>query len=233
MIRCADRQSLSLRARRMLAALALAACAPPVAAAQLTGIVAEFLDTEIHEPGASVEIDVHEPRAAFPACERPQPFLPANGQRLRGRVTVGVRCGDVRRVRYLQAEVRVVGRYWTAARRVEAGDAIGPEMLEATQGDLAALPRDVIRDREAAVGRVAARPIAQGAAVRGQHLREEAIVHRREAVTVIAEGEGFRVSRQGEALQSGGLGDQVRVRLSNREVIDATVSGRGRVRIDF
>lgn len=233
MIRSADRQSPSSRARRALAALALIACAPQAAAAEITGVVATFLEHEVSEPGASVSIDVREPRADFPPCDRPQPFLPANGQRLRGRVTVGVRCGEARRVRYLQAEVRVVGGYWVAARRIEAGSAIVPEMLEPARGDLATLPRDVVRDRQAAVGRVAARPIAQGSVVRGQQLREERIVQRRQAVTVIAEGEGFRVSRQGEALQSGGLGDEVRVRLSNREVIDATVSGRGRVRVDF
>ncbi len=69
--------------------------------------------------------------------------------------------------------------------------------------------------------------------IQSHQRRRPALVERRQAVTLVAGGEGFRISREGHALDDGALGGRVRVRLSNREVVVARVTGPGRARVTF
>ncbi|HCK28683.1 MAG TPA: flagella basal body P-ring formation protein FlgA, partial [Alcanivorax sp.] len=78
-----------------------------------------------------------------------------------------------------------------------------------------------------------ARPLSAGTVIQSHQLRKPALVERRQAVTLVAGGEGFRISREGHALDDGALGGRVRVRLSNREVVTAQVTGPGRARVVF
>ena len=106
-------------------------------------------------------------------------------------------------------------------------------MLSAEQGDLSRLPANAVLERDRIVGQEAARPLPAGTVIQSHQLRKPALVERRQAVTLVAGGEGFRISREGHALDDGALGGRVRVRLSNREVVTAQVTGPGRARVMF
>lgn len=191
----------------------------------------DFLQRHTQDPGSTVTVTVREPSAALPVCQQPQPFLPGNGQRLLGRVTVGIRCGD--QVRYLQARITATGQYWVARRRIATGTTITTDLLRRREGDLSRLPHQAIVDRSQALGQVTTRTLAAGSVLQSTQLRAPQLVHRRQPVTVEAHGRGFQVSRQGEALQSGSRDDVVRVRMADRSVLSATVSGAGRVTVIF
>src|SRR6185312_16376382 len=180
----------------------------------------------------NVTVTVQAPQAALPPCADPQPFLPGQAQRLLGRVTVGVRCGDGQ-TRYLQARVTAIGQYWVAAQDIPVGTLVTESMLEARSGDLTTLPRQAVLDENAAVGRVTTRTLARGSVIQGSQLQAPALIQRNRTVSVEAVGQGFRVVRQGEALQDGALGDTVRVRMSNRSILTGVVAGDGVVKVSF
>lgn len=191
-----------------------------------------FLTAKAAPLGDQVRVTVQPPQAAMPACADPQAFLPGADQRLPGRVTVGVRCGDGQ-TRYLQAEVAVRGTYWVAARTVPAGTVLEADMLSAREGDLGSLPRQAVLDPAAVVGRLTTRSLAAGAVVQASQLQAAWLVHRQRQVAVEALGQGFKVSRTGQALQDGALGDTVRVRMPNQAVLSGVVAGANRVKISF
>ena len=191
-----------------------------------------FLQDAARHLGNDVTVTVPAPEVALPPCTDPQPFLPGHDQRLLGRVTVGVRCGDGQ-TRYLQARVTAIGQYWVAARDIPVGTLVTASMLEARSGDLTTLPRQAVLDENAAVGRVTTRTLARGSVIQGSQLQAPALIQRNRTVSVEAVGQGFRVVRQGEALQDGALGDTVRVRMSNRSILTGVVAGDGVVKVSF
>jgi len=191
-----------------------------------------FLQDAARHLGNDVTVTVLAPEVALPPCTDPQPFLPGHDQRLLGRVTVGVRCGDGQ-TRYLQARVTAIGQYWVAAQDIPVGTLVTESMLEARSGDLTTLPRQAVLDENAAVGRVTTRTLARGSVIQGSQLQAPALIQRNRTVSVEAIGQGFRVVRQGEALQDGALGDTVRVRMSNRSILTGVVAGDGVVKVSF
>ena len=65
--------------------------------------------------------------------------------------------------------------------------------------------------------------------------RAEPVVARGEAVAIAIKGRGFTVSRQGEALEAGAIGDWIRVRPAGekRDTIRARVIQPGKVSLDL
>lgn len=193
-----------------------------------------FLYEQASGLGDEVVIEVRPPSARLPDCESPEPFLPRAGQPLAGRVSVGVRCGaEGRQVRYLQAEIGIIGDYPVAARDIAPGSVIDAGMLETRQGDLARLPRQTVLEASRIIGQVAQRPLAAGSPLQEHQLAARALVERGQTVTVEARGSSFQVTREGEALEPGGQGERVRVRFGSRELITATVIGEARLAVDF
>ena len=178
-------------------------------------------------------MEVQTPATRMPACDSPRPFLPGKRQNRWGRITVGLRCGTRGRVHYLQARVTVVGDYWVAAARIDAGAPISAKMLTRTRGDLGELPRGAVLERAKILGRVASRPLAAGTVLQGHQLHQPSLVQRRQALAVEARGRGFRVAREGVALESGAMGETVRVRMQDRSVLSAVITGPGRAEVRF
>mgnify|MGYP000856079990 CR=1 FL=1 len=229
---------------RFAVALAVLTLAPVVAAAgppspdagegPAVSAVRAFLLERADGLGDSVAVEVRSPSAHLPPCVAPEVFMPGRGQKPWGRVSVGVRCGErTRRVRYMQARVTVTGEYWVSAGELPAGTLIEAGMLSAERGDLSRLPANAVLERDRIVGQETARPLSAGTVIQSHQLRRPALVERRQAVTLVAGGDGFRISREGRALDDGALGGRVRVRLSNREVVTARVTGPGRARVVF
>lgn len=196
--------------------------------------VHQFLYEETQALGEEVVIDLRPPSPHLPVCVQPEPFLPNANQAPLGRVSVGVRCGEDRRqVRYLQAQIDVIGNYVVAARDIERGTLITSEMLNERGGNLGDLSAQALTAEEDIVGKVAQRPIRSGSAFLAHYLQAPHLVERGQRVTVIAQGAAFRVSREGEALENGALGERIRVRFGSREIMTARVTEQGVLVVDF
>ncbi|MEG3079911.1 flagellar basal body P-ring formation chaperone FlgA [Halomonas sp. 5021] len=196
--------------------------------------VHQFLYRETQALGNEVVINLRPPSPHLSACNNPDPFLTNPNEAPLGRVSVGVRCGtDSQQVRYLQAEIDVIGSYTIAAVNIERGRQITPDMLGEKTGNLGDLPSRAITQPDDIVGKVARQPIASGTTIQSHFIQAPLLVERGQRVKVIAEGDSFRVSREGEALNNGAMGEEVRVRFGSREVMSARVVERGTLMVDF
>lgn len=200
----------------------------------LTQRVHQFLYEKTQALGEEVVIDLRAPSPHLPACINPTPFLPNAGQAPLGRVSVGVRCGEQQRqIRYLQAQIDVIGSYAVASEDIPRGTLITQAMLSTQRGNLGELSSRALTDADEIVGNVARRPIRHGSTFQAHDIQTPLLVKRGQRVTVTAEGPAFRIAREGEAMDDGGLNERIRVRFGSREILEARIVGEGVLQIDF
>lgn len=196
--------------------------------------VQQFLYQQARQMGDEVVIEIRPPSPHLPACTAPEPFRVNPGRPLLGSVSIGVRCGhEQRQVRYMQAQIDVIGDYPVARQDIPRGEVLTERALSMHSGNLADLAPNTLTDSQALIGMQAQRPIAEGAAFSSRDVQAPILVERGQQVAVIAQGGAFRVSREGQALDDGARGERVRVRFANREIIQAQVIARGELKIDF
>src|SRR3546814_601857 len=208
-----------------LFALAAGALAPTPAWAAASGqalpvqdpalVVAEveqFLQSQASNYPGSVHINIDAPRIARQtACEQLQAFLPS-GQRLRSRMTVGVRCmAPEPWTSYVQASLSIQGYYYVANRNIQSGDVIGLDDMGAREGDILRLASGVVFDPSQAVGYIASQRISAGTPIKSRALRDPDSIQRGQAVRTEARGTGFVATGEGQALQSGAPGTQIQI----------------------
>lgn len=184
-----------------------------------------------HAELKDVETAVELPSSGLPLspCREPEAFLPHQGQVLRpGRFSVGLRCtGEVDR--YVQVRLIMRGEYLELSRALMPGDIVTADSIRSRRGDLGELPRDVLRSLQQAIGKIAVRRLDEGTVLRGNHLRSRPLVKRGQNVAVESRGRGFVVRRDGVAMENGGAGDRIRVRMSPREILEAVVDDNGQL----
>ena len=201
---------------------------------ELLQAVHGFLHEQASALGDELIIELRPPSARLPTCESPAPFLTRPDEVPLGRISVGVRCGDDgRQVRYLQAEVGVIGEYPVLDTPLSAGETVRREHLVMQSGNLAELPNRALLEVDRIVGQVATRALSPGQPLLEHQFRNLPLVERNQRVVVEARGRGFRIAREGQALEPGALGDRIRVRFDNREVMTAEVVGEGTLVVDF
>ncbi|AQU84568.1 MULTISPECIES: flagellar basal body P-ring formation chaperone FlgA [unclassified Halomonas] len=196
--------------------------------------VQQFLYQHSQALGQEVVINISAPSPHLPACISPEPFFPNANQTPIGRVSVGVRCGESRQqVRYIQAQIDVIGSYAVASQDIERGTLITRDMLSQREGNLGDLAAQALTDQNDIIGMVTQRPVRSGSTFQAHYLQAPHLVERGQRVTVIAEGAGFRVSREGEALANGAQGERIRVRFDTREIVTARIIAQGLLMVDF
>ncbi|OLO05590.1 MULTISPECIES: flagellar basal body P-ring formation chaperone FlgA [Salinicola] len=199
----------------------------------LTLSVERFLQQRTASLGDQVTIDIRQSAADLGHCINPQPFLPRPGVP-QGRVTVGVHCGnDGSQTRYLQATISATVRHLVALKSIDSGQRIDPAMLGWQQSEISRLRRGYLDNMDQASGMVATRRIPDGATLTDNMLRKPWMVKRGDTVVLTAVGQGFRVSRSVEALDNGGLGSTIRLKTENNQILQGTVTGQDRLRVDI
>ena len=180
-------------------------------------------------PGkASISIDAP-PSGELPQCAALEPFLPS-GARLRGRVSVGVRCsGSQPWTRYVQAYIAVAGTYYVAARQIEVGQALTPADAAAREGDVTTLPASIVVDPAQLNGVITLNRIAAGAPIRRELLRGISVVQQGQNIKVITQGPGFVVSTEGKAMLDAAVGSIVQVKTPGGQLISGIVRSDGTV----
>ncbi|MHB0775293.1 flagellar basal body P-ring formation chaperone FlgA [Halomonas sp. WWR20] len=190
--------------------------------------VEEFLYAQAE--GEDISVEVRPSTARLPECANPEPFLPRSGPP-QGRVTVGVQCGEQRR--YMQATVAINTRHLVASRDIAPGTTVTRDMFEWHTADQSRLPRQWLDDPQTLIGAVTTRRIPAGTALQSSMVRERYLVRRGEPVTLVAQGAGFRITREAKALESGGMGTSIRVRTDDGNILHAQVSGESRLNVVF
>lgn len=168
---------------------------------------------------------------AMPACTQNQFFLPS-GQRLRSRMSIGVRCLSPQSwSTSIGATLSIQGHYYVPNRRINPGETIQQDDLIEREGDLLALANGVVINPEQIIGYVASQRIPLGNAIRASALRDPQSIMRGQTVRTIARGTGFVATGEGQALESGAPGTQIQIKASSGQVISATVLDASTVQV--
>ncbi len=228
--------TIKLLAAGLLACFAFAAPAGAAVPVQDPAIVAaeveNFLAGQAHSYPGSASITVNTPRIDNqPACDQLHVYLP-NGQRLRSRMTVGVRCmGPVAWTTRVQANLSIQGYYYVANHTIQAGDTLSLNDLTGREGDLLSLSRGVVFDPSQAIGYVAKYRISAGGVIKAGALRDPDSIERGQSVRTEARGIGFVATGEGKALEGGPPGAQIQVKSSSGQIVSGTVLNSNTVQV--
>ncbi|AMO35666.1 flagellar basal body P-ring formation chaperone FlgA [Thauera humireducens] len=197
--------------------------------------VRTFLERQMQgmpgEPRISVR--AFDPANQLPPCAALEPFLPP-GTRPWGQLTVGVRCDSpVTWTAYVQAQVQIFGPYLVTTRALRSAEVIREGDIEVREGELTALPDNVLSSPEQALGHLTRFAQAAGAPLRAGSVRLPDAVRRGQTVPIFTRGPGFTVSGEGQALSAAAPGERVRIRLGNGQIVQGLVQPDGSVSVDF
>ena len=187
-------------------------------------------------PKARIEVAVGQldPRLRLAPCQRVDPYVP-DGTRLWGKSRIGLRCtqGSVKWNVYLPITIRVFGTALVATNGVSAGSTLTAADVALAEVDLAEDGSAAVASPDLVVGRVLARPLKPGQSLRLSHLKVRQYFSAGETVSVIAQGDGFSVAGEGQALNNGYEGQPVRVRTEGGRVVTGQATGEHRVEMSL
>ncbi len=159
-------------------------------------------------------------RLRLAPCARIEPYLPA-GTRLWGRTRIGLRCleGGTRWNVFLPVTVQAFGSAWVLRAPVGAGTTLRPEDAMQAEVDWASEASTVLADPARWQGQLAAYPLSAGQALRQAMVRPAQVFQAGATIRILAQGPGFSISSDGQALSNGVVGQMARVRTeSGREI---------------
>ncbi|MCH8501028.1 MAG: flagellar basal body P-ring formation chaperone FlgA [Aliidiomarina sp.] len=181
----------------------------------------------------SADIQLVLPPAGLP-CDDPNLSLPSRPQRFAGRISVAANCPDnPNLVRYLQANIELMGYVVVAAQDIPAGVPLTAEQVTLQLVDLSRATTQSVFAEQVVVGQTSRRMIRAGQPIHENMIHQPPVVNRGDKMVISAQGNGFAVSREGEAMDAGAIGDEIRIRVGQREVIQARVTAPGHARVNL
>ncbi len=189
-----------------------------------------FVESQAGSATARVEVTVGQPdpRLALAPCNKAEPFLPT-GSRLWGRSWVGLRCVDGARWSItIPVDVKVWGPALVAARALPANQPVQAADVQLQEIELSKESASVFADARSLEGKLLARPVAAGQAMRTDYFKAAPVIAQGDAVRLVAKGPGFSVSTDALALQHAGDGQAIRVKTEAGRVVTG-VARPGRV----
>jgi flagella basal body P-ring formation protein FlgA len=182
----------------------------------------------------SVTVGQIDTRLQLAPCRQIEPSLPA-GSRLWGKTRVALRCVDgvAKWQVFLPVQVKAVGPAWVVRRDVPAGATLSDDDLMMSEVDWAEDPSPVVTHPQIWATQVTARALTTGQTLRQNLLRPAQVFQAGSLVRVMAQGGGFQVSADGQALSAGILGQAVRVKMDNGRVMTGTVIDARTVKVDI
>lgn len=240
-----SRQAL-VAALAALVALVLVAAAPAAQAQaqdQVANIAREsqvWLDNAVaaaRPPGAAplrmvVQVGALDSRLALAPCGQIEPYLPP-GIRLWGKTRIGLRCVDgVSRWNvFLPVHVQAFGQAWVVRGDVASGAVLAPDDAVLAEVDWAQENNSVLADPEMWIGQTSTRSLSTGQTLRQGMVKPSQVFQAGSMVRIVAQGPGFTVTSDGQALNAGVVGEMVRVRIDNGRVLSGTVLDVRTVRV--
>ena len=181
-----------------------------------------------------VKIGSLDSRLKLAPCGNVEPYLPP-GARLWGRTRIGLRCVDgISRWNVsLPVTVNAYGNAWVIKGTVPAGTTLTESDVIEAEVNWAEETNPILRDPALWVGQVATRLLFTGQAVRQGMVKPAQVFQAGAQVWVVAQGAGFQVSSEAQALSAGVVGQVARVRLESGKVSSGTVLDMRTVKIDL
>jgi flagellar basal body P-ring formation protein FlgA len=181
-----------------------------------------------------VSIGALDSRLRLAPCARIEPYLPP-GTRLWGKTRLGVRCmeGATRWSVFLPVTIKAYGPAWVLQAHFAPGSVIRAEDAVEAEVDWAEEASPVVANPAQWAGQVAARALAPGQAVRQNMIKPVQVFQAGTQVRVVAQGPGFAVMSDGQALTPGVIGQPARVRMDNGRIMSGVVLDTRTVKLEL
>jgi flagella basal body P-ring formation protein FlgA len=174
-------------------------------------------------PGARVQVELGtlDARLRLAPCAQVQPYVPPN-QSMWGRARIGLRCvqGAPWNVS-LPVTVKVFAPALVLAQALPAGTTLEAAHLERKDVDVAAAASPALMQPEQALGRPLLHAMNAGETLRRADLRPRQWFAAGDTVRLVAQGEGYTVSGEAQALGPGLEGQAVRLRTEGGRIVSA------------
>ena len=211
-------------------ALSAQAALPP----DVEASIKRFIQKSPSVNGLRVEVEFTEPNQLIPACLGGSiEILTPPGVRLWGRSTLQLRCAKASWMVNVPLNIHAYGDYVVASRYLGFGQKIENGDIRVIEGDLTVLPDDVLRNPRAAYERILGKSLQMGMPIGLNDLKESAVIKVGDPVRIQLTGKDFQVSGEGVAQTSGMIGDMVRVRLSDGQVLQGKVLRPGIIGVNM
>ena len=195
----------------------------------------EFLtkQTESYPGKTSISVGAIDNNLKLAPCPNVEIFLPP-GSRAWGKTSVGARCqAPVVWSIYVQAKVSVTARYLVAAGPLTQGHTVNSQDLMYENGDLSQLPAGVFTDPEQAIGRLVNVSLNAGTVLREEMLKLPPAVQQGQTVQLVTNGNGFRISSEGQAINNASEGQVVQVRVASGQLVSGIAKRGGQIEVSF
>jgi len=226
--------------RPALAATLLALGAPAVAQPPADGVaraleLARSTAAARAPAGARVlaSVAAMDPRLQLAPCAQTEAHLP-RGTPVWGRTRVGLRCtqGAVAWSIFVPVQIQVLAPALATTAALPAGARLALGDLGTVEVDWAAGSPPFATGTDL-VGRVLARPLPTGHALRSGDLQARQWFAAGDTVRIRASGPGFAITGDGQALSNGIEGQPVRVRTDQGRVLSGLPTGEKRVELSL
>jgi flagella basal body P-ring formation protein FlgA len=181
-----------------------------------------------------VSVGALDSRLKLAPCGNVEAYMPP-GTRLWGHSRVGLRCVDgmSRWNVSVPVQVKAFGNAWVVRGQVMAGSPVTQNDVLSVEVDWAEDTNPVLREPALWLGQTASRTLGSGQVLRQGAVRPTQVFQAGTQVRVVAEGQGFQVSSDAQALAAGVVGQMTRVRMDNGRITSGTVLDARTVRIDL
>lgn len=181
-----------------------------------------------------VSVGALDSRLTLAPCAQVEPYTPA-GMRLWGKTRLGLRCvdGTSRWNVFLPVQVKAFGQAWVARSDIPAGKVMDVGDAVLAEVDWALENQAILPEPDQWIGQTAARQISTGQALRMGMVRPSQVFQAGAVVRVVAQGPGFAVTSDGQALSAGIVGSQARVRIEGGRILTGVVLDMRTVRVDL
>lgn len=181
-----------------------------------------------------VKVGALDSRLKLAPCAQVEPFVPV-GTRLWGKTRLGLRCLDagVKWSVFLPVTVKAYGQAWVVKGNVMSGATLLETDVMLAEVDWAEETSPIIGNPAQWLGQTATRALTTGQALRQSMVKPAQVFQAGAQVRVVAQGQGFQISSDAQALSAGIVGQLTRVKMENGRIMSGVVLDTRTVRLEM
>ena len=173
-------------------------------------------------------------RLRLAPCAKVEPYIPV-GTRLWGKTRLGLRClsGSTKWNVFLPVTIKAFGAAWVIKGDVASGAVLTEADAIEAEVDWAEENSPIVANPLQWSGQIATRALSTGQALRQSMIKPAQVFQAGAQVRVVAQGTGFQITSDGQALSAGVVGQPARVRMDSGRVMTGVVLDNRTVRLEI
>lgn len=190
---------------------------------------------KILDKDLKIDVGNLDSRLRLARCGQPLEMNVNTPSHMTANATIKTTCaGPHRWSIYVPVDIEVYSEIVVASRTLRRGATISEADLNVQVINIARYGSGHVQDAQRIIGQEVTRSVNAGEAIKLSHVRPAQVVSKGDTVVIEVRGNMIAVAVNGEALENGHVGKQIRVRNNqSKRVVDGVVSGPGRVSISI